>query len=444
VQTKLSRSRRLLLVAAVALVPAVAQAASLVRWSAPERIGAGVLNIPGPSAVNASGQAVTLRPGAGTGPALDLMTPGGRVRTVQLQGSATGICESQVAIDDRGDLGGVWDDSCTDSNTGPGRLEFVRGSFSSPPVAATVLAVPRGQSSGEQVFETPAGTAVALWDQDNAGGGSVRALVAAVGASIPAPVTLDDGATLVAAGVDRSGAVIVVDERNPQTTFVEHVISSVGTIGPAEPFSDAALSSATSTEDAVASVLVDGAGDQLLSWSWTAGNEHTQMAAQWRSAAGTLGAVQALGTTDAVDGYTPPIAVNAAGDAVAVLDPYHAGPLTVRFASRLGAFSTIRAIGAADRIANAASVTIDGGDRTLVTWLEGTAPGATAGREVYAEAHGMTFGAPAPLAVQPGLSATAVGYAPLAAAAPAAVQTVVTYAGSTRGGDVGQVAYAES
>jgi hypothetical protein len=80
---------------------------SIVRWSAPIRIIASEPNVP--TAINGSGQAVTLRPGSGPGPALQLATAGGPVRTEQLQTTVGGYNDPSVAIAGPQGPPRVWD-----------------------------------------------------------------------------------------------------------------------------------------------------------------------------------------------------------------------------------------------------------------------------------------------------------------------------------------------
>jgi hypothetical protein len=307
--------------------------------------------------------------------------------------------------------------------------------------------IPTGsdQFGSEQVYETSAGTAVVLWDEQNASGttDSVRALITPAGASMPAPVTLDAGAELVGAGVDAKGDVIVIDAG--PSSFIEHDIAADGAISAAADFTSATL--ATARQQALRfdmGVLLDGAGDQLFYWSKV--GKHPRLSALWRSATGTLGPAQSLGDTGAgALEVAPAVALNAAGDAVAVLTSYGKGPMTVRFASRLGSFGAPRSLGATDRYVDSPSVSIDGADRTLVTWDDYPRLRGSAARQVYAEAHGTTFGAPAPLAFGSGLGHVYAGDEPLASAAPNAPQTVVTYAGSEKSTDtiypIGQIAF---
>jgi len=429
-------------VAFLVLVPAAALASSsIVRWSAPIRIIASEPNVP--TAINGFGHVVTLRPGSGPGPALQLATAGGPVRTEQLQTTVGGYNHPAVAIAGGGSLAAVWDTSSTNGGS-IDRLEVALGTFSAPPTTATVLATGSDSFADEQAYETSTGTAVVLWDETGTSGAkSVRAIVVPAGASIASPVTLDAGAVLVGAGVDGKGDVIVVDA-GPSPSFIEHRIAPNGMIGPAQDFTNARLALAMREDYEAPGVLVDGAGDQLF--YWTNVSKHHSLWTQWRSSAGALGSVQTLGISAAgSDEVAPTVALNAAGDAVALLTPYGAGQITVRFASRLGSFSTTRLVGAPDRSADMPSVSIDGSDRTLVTWIDYSHPGSPAAREVYAEAHGTSFGAPAPLAFGPGIGHLYLSDEPLAAAAASAAQTVVTYAGSAMTNlgltPIGQIAF---
>jgi hypothetical protein len=420
-------------VAVVVVVPAGAGAGSgLVRWSAPRAIIASEPNVP--TAINASGQAITLRPlGA---PSLQLMTARGPVRTVALQSKVPGYNAPGVAIADDGSLATVWDTYSGDSGAGPDRIEVAVGSFSLPPTRGILVPTGKDGFQSEQVYETSAGTAVFLWTETLPGGqsDSVRALIVPKGTAIPAPVTLDPGAELIGAGVDGKGEVVVIDEA--AASPVEHLIAPDGTIGAAQPFSSNSLASAPGGGTR-SGVLIDGAGDQLY---YSLSNGRGPLYVQWRSAVGALGPKQLLGNTDAGIAGEPPVAINGAGDAVAVLSANGAGPLSVRFASRLGRFAPPLPVGALKRFNVFSSVGIDGSGRSLITGIDFVKRDDNHGRAVYAEAHGTRLGAPAPLAFQPGIPNVYRGDAPLASAAPNAAQTVVTYAGGTSF-PIGQIAF---
>ena len=394
-----------------------------------------------PSAINSSGQVITLRPGSGRGPALQLATALGSVRTEQLRTAVAGYDNPSVAIADSGAFAATWD---TSSSTGASieRLEIAVGSLSALPRQATVVATGDDMTQDEQAFETSLGTAVVLWDNANASGvNSVQAEIVPGGGGVPSPVTLDADAYLVGAGIDSTGALVVIDAG--KSSLIERTIAPDGVVGSPDAFRSGSLAKAV---QANLSVLIDGAGDQLFYWATT--GDHQMLRAQWRSASGVLGPVQSLGASGSgTDEGAPAFALNRSGSAVVVLTPYGPGPVGVRFATRLGAFGAMHRLGAAADNVDEPSVSIDGGGRTVVTWVgfPSGRGGGNHGRELAAEARGTTFDPPAPLAVQPGLGDAYLGDFPLAAASPDAAQTAVTYAGSqTSAGvrrSVGQIAF---
>lgn len=426
---------------AVAVLAGVVGAAAAVpspgpRLSRPLRVVASEPNVP--SAVNAAGQALTLRPGSGAGPALQLATAQGPVQTIQLQAAVAGYNNPSVAIGDSGALAATWDTSSTSGST-PTVLNMAAGSFSSPPAAATALTPPNAEVSGERALVNHAGTAIVLWEEvDGSSPSTVRAAIVPAGA-MPAPVTLDTGVSFVGAGLNAAGALIVV-EQSP-TGFVERSIGSDGTVGPPVDF---ALPGSARVPGSALKVLVDGAGDQLYSWASSLG-AHQRLNAVWRSAGGSLGAVQSLGADvgGGGGGQGPDVALNASGRAVAVLEPASTGPLRVRFATRLGRFAAAESVGRAGRYADLPVVAITGPGRTLLVWLDSprSARGTSKSRELVAAAHGTRFTPPEVLPVQAGLGHAYQGDAPIATADPSGRPAVVTYGVAHGSRSVGQLAF---
>jgi hypothetical protein len=426
------------LAALVALTGGVALAAAPAgpRLSAPLRIIASEPNVP--TAVNAAGQAVTLRPDAGPGPALQLATSHGPIRTIQLKSTTPGYDNPSVAIAESGAMAAIWDTSSTDGST-PTVLELAIGSFGLPPTTATALSPAGTEVFDEQVYVNPRGATIALWnEQDGGGPNDLRAAIVLPGAT-PTAVTLDAGGTLVGAGLDATGALDIVEHFG--SGYLTRSIRPDGSIGPA---AEIALPPSTDTPGANLKVLVDGAGDQLYSWASPLG-AHEQLNAIWRSAVGVVGPAQALGAdlggAGGSDGSD--VALNASGRAVAVLAPNTTGPLRVRFASRLGGFSTAAKLGAAGRFADDPDVGIDGPGRTLVTWLDSprSARGTSSSRELVAEAHGTRFTTPVLLPVQAGLGHDYEGDSGLVAADPSGTPALVTYGVAKGERSVGQIAF---
>ena len=367
------------LAALLVLAPATVLASSTPSFSAPLKIIDSEPNVP--SAINSSGQTVTLRPGSGRGPALQLATARGPVRTEQLQTAVAGYNNPSVAIADSGAFAATWD---TSSSTGASieRLEIAVGRFSAPPTRATVLATGNDMTQDEKAFETSLGTAVVLWDDAGASGvNSVQAEIVPAGGGVPSPVTLDSDAYLVGAGIDSRGALVVIDAG--QSSLIERTIAPDGVVGSPDAFHSDSLANAV---QANLSVLIDGAGDQLFYWATT--GDHQKVLAQWRSASGVLGPVQSLGTSGSgTDEGAPAFALNRSGSAAVVLTPHGPGPVGVRFAARLGAFGVTHPLGAAADNVDEPSVSIDGGGRTVVTWVEFPSGrgGGNHGRELAAE-----------------------------------------------------------
>jgi hypothetical protein len=424
------------LTAALTFTPASALAAAGPSFGAPVRIIASAPNVP--SAVNGARQALTLRPGSGAGPALQLASPAHAVRTIQLAAPVAGFDNPSVAISRTGVVAATWDTSST-SGSAPTVVEMATGSFSAPPTTASQLSAAGAAVSGERAFVLPAGRAVIVWDESDAGGQpAVRAAIVVAGTT-PSPLTLDSNASFVGAGIGAHGALIVIE--HSQGGLVERTIAADGTVGPAQAFTAPAAVLAASAISGELGVLVDRAGDQL--YSWTPLGAGQQLHAAWRSPAGRFTPVQSLGVTVALASDGPGIALNAAGSAVAVTEPQSAGPLTVRFAARLGRFVSARRVGAVGRFADMPAVSIDGAGRTLLAWIDSppASRGTTTSRALAAIAHGTRFSPPRPLPMQAGLGQQYLSDAPLPAAAADGTATLVTYAGSSGARAIGQLAF---
>jgi hypothetical protein len=421
--------------AVLALAPASALAAAP-SFSSPQRIIASAPNVP--SAVNAAGQALTLRPGAGAGPALQLASAGHAVRTVQLAAPVAGYDNPSVAISRSGVLAATWDTSST-NGTAPTVVEMATGTFAAPPTDATQLSAAGAAVSGERAFVTPSGTAVVLWGESDGGGPSAVRVAIVPAGTTPTPLTLDANAGFVGAGFGAHGALIVIERS--QGGLAQRTIAADGTVGPVLAFTAPAAVVAAAATSGELGVLVDGAGDQL--YSWTPSGARQQLHAVWRSAAGSFGPEQSLGVTAAFASDGPEVALDAAGSAVAVTASQSTGPLSVRFASRLGRFGAARRVGTAGRFADMPAVSIDGGGRTLLAWIDSprASRGTAASRALVAVAHGTRFSAPRHLPVQAGLGQQYLSDAPLPAAAADGTATLVTYGAAHGTRAIGQLAF---
>jgi hypothetical protein len=423
---------------AIATGVAFGAAATHPRFASPRRIVASTPNVP--TAISGAGEALTLRPGTGAGPILDLATAHGRVRAVALAVSVPGFNDPSVAIGDSGVLAATWDTSST-SGAGPDVVEVAIGTFGAPPASGIVLSPTSATVSGEQAFVDSAGTAFVIWNQSVGGEdglSTVRAAIVPPGGT-PAAVTIAANESLVGAGIDASGELVVIEQDGGALT--EQTISAGGTVSQGVDFAPPpAMSDAAGTSGELA-VLVDGEGDQL--YSWRAPGSNQKLDAVWRSAAGDFGPVQALGVTADTGAAGPDVALNATGHAVAVLTPRGRGPLIVRFAARLGHFGPVERIGAAGRYADMPALSISGSNRTLLAWLDSpaSARGTTKSRALVAEADGTRFGAPTPPPVGKGLGQRYLGDAPLPAADPGGKPALVTYGASRGSRAVGQITF---
>jgi hypothetical protein len=406
------------------------------RFVRPRLIIASVPNVP--SAISSRGEALTLRPGSGPGPALQLATAHGQVRTIQLTTTAAGYDNPSVAIGDSGVVAATWDTSSTTGST-PDVVEMAVGTFAAPPTSASVLSTPGVAVSGEQAFVTRSGTAVVIWNQIAGALSTVRAAIVPPGGT-PRPVTIAANESYVGAGLDTAGGLAVIEQDSG--AFTQQTISTDGSvIGRGVDF---AAPQAVSDAAALAGelgVLFDAAGAQL--YSWRPPGPGQKLYAVWRSPAGSFGPVQTLGASADEVGGGPRVAINAAGQAVAVFTPRRTGPLSVRFATELAHFGPPRRVGAAGRFAEMPVVSLDNAGRALLAWVDSptSSRGTTRARAQVAESHGGHFTAPVSLPVEAGLGQKYLGDAPITAAAPGGKPELITYGASKGSSAVGQIAF---
>ncbi len=391
-----------------------------------------------PSAVSGSGEALTLRPGSGPGPALQLASAHGRVRTVALATTVAGYDNPSVAISDSGVVAALWDTSSTTGTT-PDVVEMAVGTFGTPPTSASVLSDPGVAVSGERAFVTPAGTAVGVWNQSDGAIATVRASIVPAGGT-PRAVTIAANETFVGGGLDGAGRVVLIEQDGG--AFTQQTISPDGsTVSPARDFAVPQGVADAAGVTGELGVLVDAGGAQLYSWRPLGANQ--KLYAVWRSPAGVFGAIQALGTTAEVGGGGPQVALSSSGRAVAVLSARGTGPLRVRFASELSHFGRSARVGRPGRFADMPSIAIDGAGRALVAWVDSPASsrGTTKSRALVAESRGTRFTPPAAPPVGAGLGSRYLGDEPLPAAAPGGRPELVTYGASRGSTTVGQIAF---
>jgi hypothetical protein len=420
----------------VATGVAFAATAARPRFASPRRIIASTPNVP--TAVSRAGEALTLRPGPGPGPTLELATAHGRVRSIQLGSGVAGFENPSVAIGDAGVVAATWDTRSA-SGSGPDVVELAIGTFAAPPASGISVSPVGATVSGERAFVNSAGTAFVVWNESEGGGSglpTVRAAIVPPGGA-PGAVTIAANESLVGAGLDAGGGLVVIEQDSGQ--LAEQTISAAGSVTQSADFTPPqAVSDAAGTAGELG-VLVDGLGDQL--YSWRRPGSHQKLDAAWRSAAGSFGPVQALGAT--ADAGSGDVALNVSGRAVAVLTQRGVGQLRVRFASRLGHFGPVERIGRSGRYADMPSLSISGSDRTLLAWLDSPASsrGTTRSQALVAEAHGTRFTPVTKLPVGKGLGQKYLGDTPLTAADPSGSPALVTYGASNGARAVGQIVF---
>ena len=266
-----------------------------------------------------------------------------------------------------------------------------------------------------QVAVDPAGDAVAVWEQDDhqrnivsiqgaarsAGGG----LVSLGELSVPGQSGVQDDESPQVA-LDRAGDAFAVWEHFDGTNFVVQAAvrpSGAPTFGVPV---DVSLPQSTAHEDAVGpQVAVDSAGDAIVVWALGGGidGQHWAVQAAARAAGATrFGAPQELSV--AGQNQDPQVAVDQAGDAIAVWQRFDAANAFVDAASLTAgasAWSAVELAGAANP--SSPQVALDAGGDAVAVWNDTNRVNQTVGT-AYRPAGG-SFGPPGSLS-RPGANAT--------------------------------------
>ena len=266
-----------------------------------------------------------------------------------------------------------------------------------------------------QVAVDPAGDAVAVWQQDDhqrnivsiqaaarsAGGG----LVSLGELSVPGQSgEQDDESPQVA--LDRAGDAFAVWEHFDGTNFVvQSAVRPAGAATFGAPV-DVSLPQSTAQEDAVGpEVAVDPAGDEIVVWALGGGSDGDHWAVQ--AAARPAGATRfdaALELSVAGQNQDPQVAVDQAGEAIAVWERFDGAHAFVDAASRpAGAspWSAVELAGAADP--SSPQVTLDAAGDAVAVWNDTNSVNQTVGTAYRTP--GGSFSTPGSLS-RPGANAT--------------------------------------
>jgi hypothetical protein len=321
-------------------------------------------NAPGvvSSAIDASGRFVSLQPAVSgrESAQMELASGSGHVRSVRIGATVHGFDVSDVAIGG-GEIAALWDTLAPNGN-GSDRLELATGTFAAPPTQATTVATSPANFEDLQVAVSMAGTVFATWTgAANDSGAEVLAAAGGKPTVVPLP-----GVGELGAAIDSAGSLEVIDEASfAGCSYELQTLASDGTLSTPSTFS---IPQAAHQDDGSpgcpTGVLFDAAGDQLFTWT----NEQSPPYALWRSASGTLGPPQKLGSADAI--AVP--GLGAGGQAAVALFPtpnQHnpRGPVQLRLAGPLGTFGAPTAVGP-NAYVNNVSLQVDGAGRALLAW----------------------------------------------------------------------------
>jgi PKD domain-containing protein len=242
----------------------------------------------------------------------------------------------QVAIDDAGDAVAVWEILDDTGVIVQAAVRPAGGSFSAPVnVAAAGPNVDRPQVAINQ-----AGDAVAVW-VDSSGENSVRAAVRPAGGSFSAPVNVSatsESAFEPQVALDQAGDAVVVWRGFSDTRWIVRAAVRAAGGSVLAPVNV----SATDQNAQAPRVAMDPTGDAVVAWeSPRAANTIVQAAV--RSAAGAFSPPVDLSAADA-RAFSPQVAMDQAGDAVAVFERFSGTDVFVRAVGYDAAAPQLRAL----------------------------------------------------------------------------------------------------
>ncbi|MCA1677445.1 MAG: PKD domain-containing protein, partial [Actinobacteria bacterium] len=290
--------------------------------------------------------------------------------------SATGenAFSPQIALDAAGNAIVVWRRFTGTNSVVQAAVRPAGGSFSTPvDVSAT------GQNAfSPQVAVNAAGAAIAVWQRDNGTNTIIQAAVRPAGGSFSAPVDVSastptpsnsecviiDCSQVPQVALDAAGDAVAVWRRSNGTNYV--VQAAVRPTGGA--FSAPVDLSAAGQDASVPQVALDAAGDAVAVWKRSNGSNYVVQAAV-RPAGGSFSAPVDL-SAPGQEASEPRVALDAAGDAVAVWERFNGSNFVVQAAVRPagGAFSTPVDVSAAGQDAFSPQMAIDAAGDAIAVW----------------------------------------------------------------------------
>ncbi|MFJ8081910.1 hypothetical protein ACIQ6Y_14990 [Streptomyces sp. NPDC096205] len=260
----------------------------------------------------------------------------GAIRTLSPDGAAPNWPE--VASDDTGDSAVVWQQD--------GHVVGRRVAASGALVGPLQRLSTSGPASNPVVAVTPGGTAMAAWTEIRDGSEYAVARRIMIDGTLGAPITLGSAhGDKAAIGVDRSGRFVVAWVRGGSEVVARRISST--TVGGALVLTSAIASYAGF---GAVRVGVDRDGDAVITYHSGGGDRAQQWASRW-SRTGTLSApLRISASTDNV-GFAHALATDLEGDSMIVWNRLNSGrsELLGRRLSAAGTRGAVVALGAGDR-----------------------------------------------------------------------------------------------
>jgi hypothetical protein len=282
---------------------------------------------------------------------------------VELSGSGHDASEPQVAVDSGGDAVAVWKRREGADYTVEAVSRPAGGNWQAPVDISAV-----GQNaSGPQVAVDPGGDAVAVWELYDGTNHIVQAATSPAGGSWQTPVDISaigQNASEPQVAVDPGGDAVAVWKGSGSANFIVEAASR-----PAGGSWQAPVAiSAAGTNSEVPQVAVDQGGDAVAVWDLYDGINHIVQAAT-SPAGGSWQAPVDLSATGQ-SALEPQVAVDPAGDAVAVWERYDGADYIVQASTSPagGSWQTPVDLSAAGQDAIEPQVAVDPDGDAVAVW----------------------------------------------------------------------------
>ena len=283
--------------------------------------------------------------------------------SLALSASAQNAHSPQVAIDAAGEALAVWTRYDGSNTIVEGSSAQIGGAWRGP----TQLSAPGQSAEAPQVAVDPAGDVLAVWSRSNGTNTIVEAASRQAGGAWSSSLALSASAQNAHSpqvAIDAAGEALAVWTRyDGSNTIVEGSSAQIGGAwrGPTQ------LSAPGQSAEAP-QVAVDPAGDALAVWSRSNGT-NTIVEAASRQAGGAWSSSLAL-SASAQNAYSPQVAIDAAGEALAVWTRYDGSNTIVEGSSAQigGAWRGPTQLSAPGQSAEAPQVAVDPAGDALAVW----------------------------------------------------------------------------